>query len=79
VVGEFLRTWTESKAFHELAAAIREKADSLPVQDVQKVEILAIAEWISEHADHVNPLADFEWMIDEFNGPPQQYTGSYPL
>jgi hypothetical protein len=73
VVGEFLRTWTEGKAYHELAAAIREKAESLPVQDVQKVEILAIAEWISEHADHMNPLADFEWMIDEFNVPPRQY------
>jgi hypothetical protein len=74
VVGEFLRTWTESKAFDELAAAIREKADSLPVQDVQKGEILAIAEWISEHADHLNPLADFEWMIDEFKDPPRQYS-----
>ncbi|MBZ5700405.1 MAG: RWP-RK domain-containing protein [Acidobacteriia bacterium] len=73
-VGEFLRRWKESKAFRDLAAAIEEKAESSPVRDGQKQEILAIAQWIAQHADNMNPLADFGWMIDEFNDPPWQYS-----
>ena len=74
VAGEFLRRWKESKVFRDLAAAIEEKAESSLVQDGQKQEILAIAQWIARHADNMNPLADFDWMIDEFNDPPWQYS-----
>jgi hypothetical protein len=74
VVGGFLRRWKESKAFRDLAVAIEEEAEISPVQDGQKQEILAIAQWIARHADNVNPLADFECMIDEFKEPPWSHS-----
>jgi hypothetical protein len=74
VVGEFLRRWKDSEVFRDLAAAIEEKARSSAVQDGQKLEILAIAQWIAQHAENINPLVDFDWMIDEFNDPPWQYS-----
>lgn len=66
VVGEFLRGWNESKAFRDFAGAIEDKAEQLSLQDGQKQEILEITKWIARHAENLNPLADFEWMIDEF-------------
>jgi hypothetical protein len=73
VVGEFLRRWNESKAFRDFAAAIQDGVDKSPVQDGHKQEVLEIAKWIAHHAENLNPLADFESMIDEFNDPPWQY------
>lgn len=73
VVGEFLQRWKESKAFRDLAIAIEQKAESSAFEEGQKQEVLTIARWITQHADNVNPLADFDWMIEEFSGPPYQY------
>jgi hypothetical protein len=73
VAGEFLQRWRDSKAFRGLAVAIKEKAESSPAQDSQKREILALAQWIAQHANNLNPLDDFDWMIDEFNDPPWPY------
>lgn len=70
VAGEFLRRWNESKAFRHFAAAIEREAQQSSVQDERKQEILKIAKWIAVHAENLNPLGDFEWMIDEFHDPP---------
>jgi hypothetical protein len=73
VVGKFLRRWNESNAFRDFAAAIQDGVDKSPAQNGQKQEVLEIAKWIAHHAKNLNPLEDFESMIDEFNDPPWQY------
>jgi hypothetical protein len=54
-------------------AAIEKQLNSTAIEADQKQEIQAIAAWIAHHADYVDPLADFDWMLDEFKNPSWQY------
>jgi CRISPR-associated endonuclease Cas1 len=59
VVGELLTNWKKSKAFRDLAAAIRERTNTSIASDDQKQNMLQIAHWIDSHAEYVDPLTDF--------------------
>jgi len=54
-------------------AAIEKKLNNSAIEVEQRQEIQAIAEWIAHHADHVDPLTDFDWMIGKFEKPSGQY------
>lgn len=74
VVNQFLQGWKDGAAFRDLADAVRRKVEASSVRDDQRQEMLAIANWIAHHADYIDPLTDFDWMIDQFNDPPGQYS-----
>jgi len=73
VVAQFLQGWRESKALRAFVAAIEKKLNSSAIGAEQKQEMQAIAEWIAHHADYVDPLTDFDWMVGEFKNPSWQY------
>lgn len=73
VAAEFLKEWNASRSFRELAAALTESTQNAPVDDAQKQEILGIAQWTARHADNVDPLKHFRWMIGNFRKPSWQY------
>jgi hypothetical protein len=73
VVAQFLQGWREGKALRAFAAAIKKKLDSSTIEAEQKREMQTITEWITDHADYVDPLTDFDWMVEEFKNPPWQY------
>jgi hypothetical protein len=70
VADEFLQRWRDSKAFRELAQALRQEVENSSLSDQQKQEARVIAEWLTRHADYVDPLTDLEWMIGEFKDEP---------
>ena len=73
VAAEFLKDWNASENFRKFAAAIADSVQGASVEDAQKQEILEIAQWISRHADNVDPLRHHSWMIDNFKKPSWQY------
>ncbi len=73
VAAEFLKEWNASRGFRELAAALTESTQNAALEDAQKQEMLGIAEWIARHAENLDPLKHFEWMIKNFKKPSWQY------
>lgn len=73
VVAQFLQGWRDGKALRAFSVAIKKMLDNSTIDAEQKSEMQTIAEWITHHADFVDPLTDFDWMVEEFKNPPWQY------
>ena len=73
VVGKLASSWRESRLLREFAAAMQADSESGQVPDEQKQELRQIADWTVQHADFVDPLTDFAWVIRQFKKPEWQY------
>jgi|ERR1700733_15179337 len=63
---EFLAGWKKSHEFHEFANALITKTETSKLDGNVKKELRKISRWIARHADYLDPLTDFKWMIDKF-------------
>jgi hypothetical protein len=63
---EFLAGWTKSREFHEFANALITKTETSTLDDDVKKELRKISHWLARHAEYLDPLTDFKWMIKKF-------------
>jgi hypothetical protein len=63
---EFLAGWKKSRDFHEFANALITKTETSTLDENVKKELRKISHWVARHAEYVDPLTDFKWMIDKF-------------
>ena len=73
VAEQFLTGWRESKAFQELADSLNKQMEISTTGDEEKEKLRKISSWIARHAENINPLCHFDWMIRKFNESPWQY------
>ena len=73
IAEQFLTGWRESNAFQELADALNKQIETVTVGDQEKEELRKISSWIARHAENINPVAHFDWMIRKFNESLWQY------
>jgi hypothetical protein len=73
VAERFLTGWRESNAFHELADSLNKQIEISTMGDEEKEKLRKISSWIARHAENINPLDHFDWMIRKFNESTWQY------
>ena len=73
VAEQFLTGWRESNASHSLADSLNKQIEISTTGDEEKEKLRKISSWIARHAENINPLAHFDWMIRKFNESPWQY------
>jgi hypothetical protein len=62
---EFLAGWKKNHEFHEFASALITKTETSKLDGNVKKELRKISRWIARHAEYLDPLTDFKWMIDK--------------
>jgi hypothetical protein len=75
IVEQFLEQWQESCNFRDLALAIEQKMSNLQIQDRKRQDLQEITTWIDQHANNIDPLMHFDWMVRQFQKPPSAYGG----
>jgi hypothetical protein len=61
------------RALSRIGGGYSRKSRKFAYSGRPKNKILEMAQWIILHADNIHPLADFDWMIDEFYDTRWQY------
>jgi len=68
--------WHESNLLRSFAVALRKSVKLKGRTEEQKQELLAIVSWMNDYADALNPLSNFNKVIDQMKNPPWFYEES---
>ncbi len=72
-VDSFVRSWELSKSLRAFAERLSTEAEREGIPEDQRQDIRAMAKWVIRHAEFVDPLTNFAWMIGQFKNPPWDY------